>query len=216
MWLGSSGPLLRGLPTIHTQGGDHHGEHEQPRLVAPARDVGTLGHCRTSVPMASLPSRVASRTMSPDPSDIRRHRRRNSRQLALIEAESNALARGTAPDRGRAPGHRQPAGVGAGDGRSTLRASPNKGAIVRRGFSKLLHAPLHAAKRVQLRLRGPSQPCSESQASQRLRLVAWQRVHDRHRAVDRGGGTAGGSRGGARVRSPASRQRGDQPRGRAS
>ena len=35
-----------------------------------------------------------------------------------------------------------------------LRHSPNKGAIVRRGLSKLLHAPLHAAKRVQLRLRG--------------------------------------------------------------
>ena len=37
-----------------------------------------------------------------------------------------------------------------------FRASPNKGAIVRRGFSKLLHAPLHAAKRVQLRLRAAS------------------------------------------------------------
>jgi hypothetical protein len=34
-----------------------------------------------------------------------------------------------------------------------FRRSPNKGAIVRRSFSKLLHAPLHAAKRLQLKLR---------------------------------------------------------------
>jgi hypothetical protein len=98
--------------------------------------------------MASWPGRVASRRMSQDRSDAD-----VLGQLALIEAESNvrreelqriatqlpatisrrALVRSMADD---------------------LRASPNKGAIVRRGVSKLLHAPLHAAKRVQLRLRG--------------------------------------------------------------
>ena len=74
MWLGSSGPLLRGLPTIQHSAVTHDGGDQQPRLVAPARDVGALGHCRTSVPMASSPIRVASRTMSPDPSDDRRAR----------------------------------------------------------------------------------------------------------------------------------------------
>ena len=34
-----------------------------------------------------------------------------------------------------------------------LRHSPNKGAIMRRGASKVIHAPIHTAKRVQLRLR---------------------------------------------------------------
>lgn len=37
-----------------------------------------------------------------------------------------------------------------------FRRSPNKGAIVRRGFTKVVYAPLHAAKRVQLRLRSTS------------------------------------------------------------
>jgi hypothetical protein len=36
-----------------------------------------------------------------------------------------------------------------------FRHSPNKGAIVRRSASKVAHAPLHAAKRAQLRLRRP-------------------------------------------------------------
>lgn len=34
-----------------------------------------------------------------------------------------------------------------------LRRSPNKGAIARRGVSKVVRAPLHAAKRTQLKLR---------------------------------------------------------------
>ena len=98
--------------------------------------------------MASWPSRVASRTMSPDPSDDD-----VLAQLALIEAESNAR---------REELRRIAAELPATVSRRALvramvndfRASPNKGAIVRRSISKLLHAPLHAAKRVQLRLRG--------------------------------------------------------------
>ena len=87
MWLGSSGPLLRGLPTIQHSAVTHDAGDQQPRLVAPARDVGALGHCPTSVPMASSPIRVASRTMSQDPSDAD-----VLGQLALIEAESNAAS----------------------------------------------------------------------------------------------------------------------------
>ena len=98
--------------------------------------------------MAPSPSRVASRTMSPDPSDDD-----VLGQLALIEAESNAR---------REELRRIAAELPATVSRRALvrsmvvdiRDSPNKGAIVRRSFSKLLHAPLHAAKRVQLRLRG--------------------------------------------------------------
>lgn len=97
--------------------------------------------------MASWPSRVASRTMPPAPSDD------VLVQLALIEAESNAR---------REELRRIAAELPATVSRRALlraivddfRASPNKGAIVRRSISKLLHAPLHAAKRVQLRLRG--------------------------------------------------------------
>jgi hypothetical protein len=74
------------------------------------------------------------------------------RQLALIEAESNAR---------REELRRIAAELPATVSRralikaivTDLRTSPNKGAIVRRGTSKILHAPLHAAKRVQLRLR---------------------------------------------------------------
>ena len=99
--------------------------------------------------MASWPGRVASRTMSPDPSDDD-----VLAQLALIEAESNAR---------REELRRIAAELPATVSRRALvramvddfRASPHKGAIVRRSISKLLHAPLHAAKRVQLRLRGP-------------------------------------------------------------
>ena len=98
--------------------------------------------------MASSPIRVASRTMSPDPSDDD-----VLAQLALIEAESNARR-----DELRRIAAELPATVSR---RALVRAmvndvrtSPNKGAIVRRSISKLLHAPLHAAKRVQLRLRG--------------------------------------------------------------
>ena len=98
--------------------------------------------------MASSPIRVASRTMSPDPSDDD-----VLAQLALIEAESNAR---------REELRRIAAELPATVSRRALvramvndfRTSPNKGAIVRRSISKLLHAPLHAAKRVQLRLRG--------------------------------------------------------------
>jgi hypothetical protein len=98
--------------------------------------------------MASRPSRVASGTMSQDPSDAD-----VLRQLALIEAESNVR---------REELRRIAAELPATVSRRALvramvvdfRAAPNKGAIVRRGASKLLHAPLHAAKRVQLRLRG--------------------------------------------------------------
>ena len=105
--------------------------------------------------MASLPSRVASRTMSPDPSDTDVPDTDVLRQLALIEAESNAR---------REELQRIAAELPATVSRRALvramvtdvRASPNKGAIVRRCFSKPLHAPLHAAKRVQLRLRGAS------------------------------------------------------------
>jgi hypothetical protein len=80
------------------------------------------------------------------------------RQLDVIEAESNAR---------REELRRIAAELPATVSRRALvramlsdfRSSPNQGAIVRRGFSKLLHAPLHAAKRVQLRLRGaPSRP----------------------------------------------------------
>jgi hypothetical protein len=74
-------------------------------------------------------------------------------QLALIEAESNAR---------REELRRIAAELPAAISRRALvrsmvvdlRHSPNKGAIARRSLSKLLHAPLHAAKRVQLRLRG--------------------------------------------------------------
>ena len=86
--------------------------------------------------------------MSPDPSDDD-----VLAQLALIEAESNAR---------REELRRIAAELPATVSRRALvramvndfRASPHKGAIVRRSISKLLHAPLHAAKRVQLRLRG--------------------------------------------------------------
>ena len=74
------------------------------------------------------------------------------RQLELIEAESNVRR-----EELRRIAAELPATVSR---RALVRAmvadfrdSPNKGAIVRRGFSKVLHAPLHAAKRVQLRLR---------------------------------------------------------------
>jgi hypothetical protein len=86
--------------------------------------------------------------MSPDPSDDD-----VLAQLALIETESNAR---------REELRRMAAELPATVSRRALvramatdfRASPNKNAIVRRSISKLLHAPLHAAKRVQLRLRG--------------------------------------------------------------
>jgi len=107
--------------------------------------------------MASLPIRVASRTMSPDSSDTDVPEDVLPEdvlvQLALIEAESNARR-----EELRRIAAELPATVSR---RALVRAivsdfrdSPNKGAIVRRSFSKLLHAPLHAAKRVQLRLRG--------------------------------------------------------------
>jgi hypothetical protein len=75
------------------------------------------------------------------------------RQLALIEAESNVR---------REELRRIAAELPATVSRRALvramvadfRTAPNKGAIVRRGASKLLHAPFHAAKRVQLRVRG--------------------------------------------------------------
>jgi hypothetical protein len=98
--------------------------------------------------MASSLIRVASRTMSPDPSDAD-----VLGQLALIEAESNARReelRRIAAELPATVSRRALVKPVVAD----LRASPNKGAIVRRGASKLLHAPLHAAKRVQLRLRG--------------------------------------------------------------
>jgi hypothetical protein len=103
--------------------------------------------------MASSPIRVASRTMSPDPSDADVPDTDILGQLALIEAESNAR---------REELRRISAELPATVSRralvralvTDLRASPNKGAILRRGTSKILHAPLHAAKRVQLRLRG--------------------------------------------------------------
>ena len=86
--------------------------------------------------------------MSPDPSDDD-----VLAQLALIEAESNARR-----DELRRIAAELPATISR---RALVRAmvndvrtSPNKGAIVRRSISKLLHVPLHAAKRVQLRLRG--------------------------------------------------------------
>ena len=74
-------------------------------------------------------------------------------QLALIEAESNVR---------REELWRIAAELPATVSRRALmramiadfRDSPNKGAVVRRGISKVLHAPLHAAKRMQLRLRG--------------------------------------------------------------
>ena len=98
--------------------------------------------------MASSPIRVASRTMSPDPSDDD-----VLAQLALIEAESNARReelRRIAAELPATVSRRALVRAMVND----VRTSPNKGAIVRRSISKLLHAPLHAAKRVQLRLRG--------------------------------------------------------------
>ena len=98
--------------------------------------------------MASWPSRVASRTMSPAPPDDD-----VLAQLALIEAESNARReelRRIAAELPAIVSRRALVRAMVND----FRASPNKGAIVRRSISKLLHAPLHAAKRVQLRLRG--------------------------------------------------------------
>ena len=103
--------------------------------------------------MASSPIRVASRTMSPDPSDADVPDTEVLRQLALIEAESNARReelRRIAAELPATVSRRALVRAIVTD----LRASPNKGAIVRRGTSKILHAPLHAAKRVQLRLRG--------------------------------------------------------------
>ena len=98
--------------------------------------------------MASSPIRVASRTMSPDPSDDD-----VLAQLALLEAESNARReelRRIAAELPATVSRRALVRAMVND----VRTSPNKGAIVRRSISKLLHAPLHAAKRVQLRLRG--------------------------------------------------------------
>ena len=98
--------------------------------------------------MASSPIRLASRTMSPDPSDDD-----VLAQLALIEAESNARReelRRIAAELPATVSRRALVRAMVND----VRTSPNKGAIVRRSISKLLHAPLHAAKRVQLRLRG--------------------------------------------------------------
>ena len=98
--------------------------------------------------MASSPIRVASRTMSPDPSDDD-----VLAQLALIEAESNARReelRRIAAELPATVSRRALVRAMVND----VRTSPNKAAIVRRSISKLLHAPLHAAKRVQLRLRG--------------------------------------------------------------
>ena len=86
--------------------------------------------------------------MSPDPSDDD-----VLAQLAVIEAESNARReelRRIAAELPATVSRRALVRAMAND----FRASPNKGAIVRRSISKLLHAPLHAAKRVQLRLRG--------------------------------------------------------------
>jgi hypothetical protein len=86
--------------------------------------------------------------MSPDPSDDD-----VLAQLSLIEAESNARLeelRRIAADLPATVSRRALVRAMVTD----FRASPNKGAIVRRSVSKLLHAPLHAAKRVQLRLRG--------------------------------------------------------------
>jgi hypothetical protein len=86
--------------------------------------------------------------MSPDPSDDD-----VLAQLSLIEAESNARReelRRIAADLPATVSRRALVRAMVTD----FRASPNKGAIVRRSVSKLLHAPLHAAKRVQLRLRG--------------------------------------------------------------
>ena len=98
--------------------------------------------------MASSPSGVASRTMSQDPSDAD-----VLGQLALIEAESNVRReelRRIAAELPATVSRRALVRAMVAD----LRGSGNKGAIVRRGVSKVLHAPLHAAKRVQLRVRG--------------------------------------------------------------
>jgi len=91
--------------------------------------------------------------MSPDPSDADVPDTDVLRQLALIEAESNARReelRRIAAELPATVSRRALVRAMVTD----LRASPHKGAIVRRGTSKVLHAPLHAAKRVQLRLRG--------------------------------------------------------------
>ena len=97
--------------------------------------------------MALSPSRVASRTMSPDPSDTD-----VLAQLALIEAESNERReelRRIAAELPATVSRRALVRAMFAD----LRRAPNKGAIVRRGVSKVVRAPLHAAKRMQLRLR---------------------------------------------------------------
>ena len=98
--------------------------------------------------MASSPGRVASATMSSVPSDTD-----VLRQLEQLEAESNARR-----EELRQIAAELPATVSR---RALMRAmvadfrsSPNKGAVARRGMSKVLRAPLHAAKRLQLRLRG--------------------------------------------------------------
>jgi hypothetical protein len=91
--------------------------------------------------------------MSPDPFDADVPGTDVLRQLALIEAESNARReelRRIAAELPATVSRRALVRAMVSD----LRASPNKGAIVRRGTSKILRAPLHAAKRVQLRLRG--------------------------------------------------------------
>jgi hypothetical protein len=91
--------------------------------------------------------------MSPDPSDADVPDTDVLRQLALIEAESNARReelRRIAAELPATVSRRALVRAMVSD----LRASPNKGAIVRRGTSKILRAPLHAAKRLQLRLRG--------------------------------------------------------------
>jgi len=97
--------------------------------------------------MTPSSSRVASGTMSQGPPDSDVLAR-----LALIEAESNVRR-----EELRRIAAELPATVSR---RALLRAvavdlrdSPNKAEIVRRSISKMLHAPLHAAKRLQLRMR---------------------------------------------------------------
>ncbi|HZB40402.1 MAG TPA: hypothetical protein VE487_05530 [Ilumatobacter sp.] len=85
--------------------------------------------------------------MSPDPSDTD-----VLAQLALIEAESNVRReelRRIAAELPATVSRRALVRAMFAD----LRRAPNKGAIVRRGVSKVVRAPLHAAKRMQLRLR---------------------------------------------------------------
>ena len=74
-------------------------------------------------------------------------------QLEQLEAESNARRdelRRIAAELPAAVSRRALMRAMVAD----LRSSPDKGAVVRRGAAKVLRAPLHAAKRLQLRLRG--------------------------------------------------------------